>query len=420
MIKFNVNSPQHLSLLFFGGFLLIDEIQQNGFYKNGNSRTKKVKILKNISGLGVKAKEDWETKKEGIYSVGEKVLNVLIKNKGISGEIAKLILEFRDLKKQLSTYYTSVENLIYSDGLIHSQFNTTATATGRLSCKNPNIQNVPQGDSKVTQHYISRFNGKPLFENDQFIPKGLLISADYSGIEPRIEAQMSGDIEAINDIINNIDPHTKNLALKLKQNYNLISEKVKTGELKEARRQIKVFTFSVQYGAGNKTVSENSGLSIEEVKDLKQKRCQTYPRLHQYYDWLRSEVQQKGFYTDPWGRIYKFKKYPPKFKWQSEASYSPNEIQNFRTQGFATATIVLSMIGKFWREKAIYNRNKYLMINTIHDSLMLDCKKEFEEDAKKDLTLLEDVAILSIEKFNYEFKVPIKIEVSTGESWYDL
>lgn len=407
MKEFNPNSTHDLSLLFFGGMLPVEETQQDGFYKNGNPKTKKVKILKNIQGLGLKPLKEWKTKKAGIYSVGEEVLDLISKKEHVAGDIAKIMLEIRGLKKQLSTYYESVENLIYLDGLIHAQFNHTATSTGRLSCKSPNIQNVPQGDSKVTQHYTSRFQ------------EGFLISADYSSIEPRCEAQMSGDLIYISDIINNVDPHTKNLALKLEEDYKITEEKVKSGEYSEARRQIKGFTFSLQYGAGNQTVSENSGLTIEEVKDLKEQRQLEYPRLHLYYDWLQKEVKQQGYYRDPWGRIYKFKKYPPRFNWQKGDSYSPTEIQNFRTQGFATATIVLSMIGKFWREKALYNREKYLMINTVHDSLMLDCKKEFQKDAEKDLQILEEVDKISTKMFDYKFLVPIKIEIGVGESWYD-
>ncbi len=437
--EFNLQSSQHLSLLFFGGFLAMEETQSDGFYKNGNPKTKKVKVLKNIQGLGLKPLKEWKTKKEGIYSVDEGTLTLLAKGKEPAATIANVMLEIRGLNKLLSTYYNSVEDLIYPDGYVHPQFNHVATATGRLSAKNPNVQNQ-SNEAKVTEHFVSRFQD------------GVLISSDYSSIEPRCEAQMSGDVMYISDIINDIDPHTKNLSLKLKQPYEAVLARVKSGELEEARKKVKGFTFAVQYGAGNQTVSNNSGLTIEEVKDLKEQRELEYFRLHQYYDWLRDIVNKTGEYQDPWGRRYKFKKYPPRFKWQKSDSYSPNEIQNFRTQGFATATIVLSMLGIFWRQKALHNRNikcmhsmcengrvygtscefecldckgtgkidKYLLINTVHDSVMLDSKKEYEEIAREDLKILTSVATISKKKFNYEFIVPIEIQITSGKNWSEL
>lgn len=420
--EFNLQSPQHISLLLFGGFLAVEETQSDGFYKNGNPKTKKVKILKNIQGL-VKPLKNWKTKKDGIYSTDEKTLQTIVSwfrddpeaiDTGIAAKagitvkkIASLMLELRGLNKLIQTYYTSVENLIYPDQCVHPQFNHVATSTGRLSAKNPNVQNQ-SGDKQVLEHFTSRFQN------------GVLIAADYSSIEPRCEAQMSGDQQYIFDISNNIDPHTKNLSLKLHLPYEDVIKRVESGELAEARKKVKGFTFAVQYGAGDKTIASNSGLTLEEVQELRTQRKLEYPRLHQYYDWLKDIVNKTGEYQDPWGRRYKFKKYPPKFQWQQSDSYSPNEVLNFRTQGFATATIVLSMLGIFWREKALFNRDKYLLINTVHDSVMLDCRKEFEENAKEDLKILETVSIISKLKFNYEFQVPIEIQISSGKNWSEL
>lgn len=454
--EFNLQSPQHISLLLFGGFLAVEETQSDGFYKNGNPKTKKVKILKNIQGL-VKPLKNWKTKKDGIYSTDEKTLQTIVSwfrddpeaiDTGIAAKagitvkkIASLMLELRGLNKLIQTYYTSVENLVYPDQCVHPQFNHVATSTGRLSAKNPNVQNQ-SNDAKVTEHFVSRFQNsceceypdEDFFEYKQpqnycmncnqavfeDRTEGVLIGADYSSIEPRCEAQMSEDVMYISDIINNIDPHTKNLSLKLKQPYEDVLARVKSGELEEARKKVKGFTFAVQYGAGDKTIASNSGLTLEEVQELRTQRKLEYPRLHQYYDWLKDLVNKTGEYQDPWGRRYKFKKYPPKFQWQQSDSYSPNEVLNFRTQGFATATIVLSMLGIFWREKALFNRDKYLLINTVHDSVMLDCRKEFEENAKEDLKILETVSIISKMKFNYEFQVPIEIQISSGKNWSEL
>ena len=130
----------------------------------------------------------------------------------------------------------------------------------------------------------------------------------------------------------------------------------------------------------------------------------------------------QGYYQDPWGRRYKFNKYPCPAWLQRKGvteDYSHTEVQNFMVQGFATGSIVLGMLGLFWRQKALHNRDKYLLINTIHDSVMLDCRKEYTEDAKKDLLILENVAIISEQVFNYKFLVPIKVDTKTGENWFN-
>lgn len=437
LVAFNSNSPQHLSLLLFGGFLPVEEVQDQGFYKNGKPKTKKVKVLKNIQGLGLKPLKEWKTKKEGIYSTDDTTLNLISKQKNHkAAEIASLMLEIRALEKLIGTYYESTETHLYPDGYVHPQFNHVSTSTGRLSCKAPNVQNQPQHTQIVNEHFISRFT------------EGQLISADYTGLEVRVEAQLSQDVQYISDIINGIDFHIKNLSLKENLQYEETIELVKNHpEWAKKRSQIKGFTFAQQYGAGNKKIAEQTGFTEHEVQKIRDERKIAFPRLHLYYDWLKSEVNKNGYYSDPWGRIYKFKKYPPRFNWQKQESYSPTEIQNWRSQGFATATVVLSMIGKFWREKAIYsknldckdcdilgisgifnctncygtgNYNKYLMINTIHDSVMLDCRKEFIDQAKQDLTILTEVAKISKEKFDYNWIVPIEIEIKTGERWSDL
>lgn len=408
--EFNQNSNHHVSLLFFGGMLPVKETQEVGYYKNGKVKTQQVTVLKPIRGLGFSIKDRKKTLKEGIYSVDEEVIQTLLEeNKSDdANRICELMLEIRGLEKLIKTYFTSVQNLIYPEGLVHPEFNHVATETGRLSSKHPNVQNQPT-DERVLEHFISRFED------------GRLISADYKSIEPRCEAQMSGDIMKISDIINGVDDHTKNLALKEGIDYNIAEEKVKSGEWEKKRSEIKGFTFAVQYDASAKpkSISYNSGLDVELVANLLIARRRAYPKLHLYYDWLQAEINRKGEYSDPWGRRYKFKKYPPR-KGETQEKYNNNQIQNYRTQGFATATIVLSMIGLFWREKAIYNREKYLMINTVHDSLMLDCRKKDLENAKKDLTILTEADKISKEKFNYNFIVPIEIDISEGSSWSDL
>lgn len=324
------------------------------------------------------------------------------KNKDLK-ETLELILEIRGLEKILTTYYEGIEDLIYPDGCVRTQFQHVDTRTGRLSSRNPNIQNQPSDNKVIKEHYTSRYED------------GIVCCADYKSLEPRAEAQLSGDLQLIADTQNGVCPHTKHLALKQRVEYAIAEEKVASGEWKDLRRKVKPFTFGLQFKAGNKTVSKNSGMSEEEVEDLRKERVREYPRLHMYYDWLQSDVLENGFYKDPFGVKYCFKKYPPRFSWQTEDTYSPQEIQNHKTQGFA-GSINLIMLGVFWRKKGLHSREKYVMVNTVHDSLVLDCRKEYLEEAKNDLKILEDVKSIC-KDFDYVLKVDFPVDIQYGESW---
>lgn len=182
MIQFNPQSLDHLSCLFFGGRLKTKavmpvfksdgepEVFKTGARK-GQIKTHLVDSHTIITGLldGQGQSYSRPMKKEGFWSTDEGVLNNILRGadadtgvpwkteeEDIAHQIAGLILEIRGLEKKISTYYTATEDLIYDiDHCVHPQFNHTATETGRLSCKSPNIQNQPSG--KVLSHFTSRY-----------------------------------------------------------------------------------------------------------------------------------------------------------------------------------------------------------------------------------------------------------------------
>jgi DNA polymerase I-like protein with 3'-5' exonuclease and polymerase domains len=429
MIKFNPNSPTHVSALLFGGFLPIEATMplldiddetpllfKTGLNK-GQIKTHKVKTVKEIKGLGLKPLKEWETKRKGIYSTKEEVLQLIASNKDSSNidalKICELMLKIREIEKQIQTYYTGIEELIYDyDTCIHPSFNHVATDTGRLSCTKPNVQNVPTTYSLIKQHFVSRFN------------EGQIVSADYSQLEIRIQAQLCRDNNYILDVVNGIDFHCKRVALKENRSYETIMGEVNNGLTTTiaARSAAKSFSFARAYGAGKVSIAKKTGLTENEVQTLIENEDLAYPQLKLFNDINIKIVNKQGWYKDPWGKRYTFKKYKaPAWlaKRNINENYSPTEIKNYIVQGFATGSIVPVMVGKFWREKALLNRDKYLLINTIHDSVLLDCKLEFIENAKKDLLILEEVGILSKQVFDYEFKVPIKIDIKIGNTWFN-
>lgn len=421
--EFNPSSTHHNSIILFGGSLKVESIEisvdENGeaeIYKSGKKKgqikTRKVKIDKEVKGFNMIPQEEWKTKRDGINKTDEGVLQIFAQQERNLDlrKYAKTMLKIRELEKQISTYYSGAIECVYPDNCIRASFSHSATATGRLACSKPNIANIPTDYSLIKQHFTSRFK------------EGFIISADYSQLEIRVQAQLSGDTVYIQDVLSGTDFHLKRLSFKLHEDYEEVKAKYDAGdlEIKSGRSAAKAFSFARTYGAGVKKLSQSTGLHEEEIKQMIETENETYPELFKFNEFGRHIVERQGFYKDPWGRRYKFKKYPA-LSWQKakgiNMAYSPTEMLNYRVQGFATGNIVLCMLGIFWRQKAIYNRDKYLLINTVHDSVMLDCKKEFVEGAKKDLKVLEECSKLSLEVFNYKFVLPIPIDIKSGNSW---
>lgn len=415
---FNSDSPTQLSQLFFGGIVKVTEKVCVGVYKTGQKKgqpklqneTKEVKI----AGLGLHPHVDWKTAKPGIYSTNEAVLSIIAKRDGTdAAEIAKLILELRGLRKQLGTYYEATAEAIYSlDSCIHQNYLHCYSDTSRLSCRNPNVQNQPKPPSLVMAHFTSRFQD------------GKIIAADYKQLELVVQAELSGDVQYQQDVKDGIDFHCKRLAMKEGITYESVLKLLESDSTyKYKRSQVKGFSFSRAYGAGAKKIAEQTGMQEQEVLLLIEREKEEYPMLSSWQEGLKKEVNAKGQYRSLTGRLYKFKKYPAP-QWLQERgtleAYSPTEAVNYMVQGTATGDLVLIMLGKFWRECAILNREKYLLINTVHDSIMLDCRAEHVPQAKTDLKVLERWAEVCYNTFKYNWTVPIQIDTQVGNSWFEV
>jgi DNA polymerase-1 len=433
---FNPGSPAQLSTLLFGGTItketiepVMDEQGKPTVFKSGaqkgNIKFKKVFLTQQIQGLGLRSIVNTPS---GSPSTNEEALSKL------DHEIPKLILQIRGLKKQISTYYDATEALIYeTDGCIHptishcgygdGDFKSGGAATGRLSSANPNAQNQPKpADSRVREHFVSRYNG------------GSLIAADFSQLEIVVQAQLSQDPIYIQDIKNGVDFHIKRLAMKEEIPYDEAVRKIKEEKDPvwiEKRSKIKQFSFQRSYGAGAKHISEKSGIPFEDCKtlianeDLEYKGLTAYNRRLQEIVEYNAQGSDKGWYKSPTGRIYFFeKKEAPDWLKQRgiQKSFTPTQIKNYIVQGTATADIVLILLGMFWRE-AIKHRDKFLLINTVHDDILLDVRPGHEDFARQmllDVLTFENVVKVFKERFNYAWTVPIKVEIKQGKTWYDL
>ncbi len=246
----------------------------------------------------------------------------------------------------------------------------------------------------------------------------MIISSDLNQIETCVVAQLSGDETLIKLLNDDRDIHRFIVS-------NIYGDKEETIDKKDPRRTAaKAATYGLFFGNGPQRLSESTGQDIDWCKDFIQTFYNLFPRVKLWHQWLLETVERDGQLTLETGSILKFQKFPAKFPWQIRKgiteSYNPPDVKNFPVQH--TAFIIMALwVGRFFREKAIFKRDKYLMINEIHDSLMLDCRPEFVEEAKEDIQQIADkIPLYFKELWNIELRVPIKIETKSGRSWSEV
>jgi DNA polymerase-1 len=219
--------------------------------------------------------------KTGQYVTSEEVLEGL-RNKH---EIVGKILDYRGLKKLLSTYIDALPQLINPQtGKIHTSFNQTVTATGRLSSSNPNLQNIP----------IRNEDGKEI--RRAFVPEEgcLFFSADYSQIELRIMAHLSKDKHMIEAFHEGNDIHAATAAKVFKTDINEVS--------REQRSKAKTANFGIIYGISVFGLAERMNVPRSEAKELIDGYFQTYPQIKEYMDKSIEEARNKGYIETIFGR----------------------------------------------------------------------------------------------------------------------
>jgi len=429
MINFNPNSNQHVSTLLFGGTLKYKIKEQVGFYKtNGKPKFKNVEKEFKLPRLVDKSIRTVTS--TGRASVGESTLQqIKHKHQDDIKELANILLEIRFLEKQISTYFNAVEELVYDfDNCIHGQLSHCGyetgldkfgggTSTGRLSSRAPNLQNFPRDSTSTCKKYFtSRFKD------------GKIIEVDYKQLELCIFAFLTQDVSLINDIVNGVDIHAVSAA---KVNSIDISEVTK-----DQRQAAKGVNFGIIYGAGARKVAKAAGITEEEAKAYIDSFYDRYPMTKPWQDSLVDQVKltaryipkltpkgqsvQAGYFKSIIGREYWFETVDaPDFLIDKGilTSFNPPSIKNYPVQGLATADIVLLMVGRLWRN-LLNNRDKCLLINTVHDSIILDCKKEFIDFTcnlvKNELELVKE---MMKELFNVQFNVPITVDIKVADSW---
>lgn len=422
--QFNLNSATHLAHLFYGTPLTLKIDKDTGTVyksglKKGLKKTKKEEVIY-VHNKGTRLPTILTP--SGKIQVSIDTINNISKDKStvnIIRSIAKKVGEYKKLEKELSTYINPMLNLRWGhDSCIHHTLNQCLTATGRFSSSKPNLQNIPrEGTADVKDAFTSRY-GKD----------GLIFEIDFSQLEVIGLAHLSMDTQLLYDVSHGVDMHLKNAAVL----FGIPESKV----TKEQRRQAKVGTFQLQYGAGAKTISEESGLTLTQAKALVDAYYSRYPGIKKLHAAIAKEVKLSrkgtrrftengipsgtGTYISQTGRRYHFHEYDSPMWLQSEGQlvgFSPTEMKNYPVQGFATADIVPMMLGKVLKNVMV-NFPTVKMINTVHDSLLFDCPKNVAlsfthavtEELNKTNEYLQEI-------FGIEVSVPFGFDVEVGHNW---
>ena len=326
-------------------------------------------------------------KKKKSRSTGAEVLEELAEEY----EICDYILQHRKFSKLKSTYTDTLPSLISSiDGRIHTTYNQALTVTGRLSSSNPNLQNIPirtEEGNKIRGAFCAMDR-----ENS------VILSADYSQIELRLMAHISGDKNLINAFISGEDIHTDTASKVFGVGVNEVT--------KEMRRKAKAVNFGIVYGQSKYGLAKNLGITNDEAEQFIDKYFEHYPGVKDYMIKEAEFVTENGYVETIFGR----KRYL-----QSELM-SPNyQIREFARraainqplQGTAADIIKMAMI-KVQDELEKQNL-KTKMIIQVHDELVFEVPKAEVEQVK---AIVTDCMGL-----NQPFKVPLEIDINIGQSW---
>lgn len=314
--------------------------------------------------------------------------DILEKLRGEDPIIPK-ILEYRQVTKLKSTYADGLAVYIESDNRIHGKFNQTITATGRISSTEPNLQNIP----------IRMELGRKL--RKVFKPKEgyIFLDADYSQIELRVLAHMSGDEELREAYIEGQDIH-RSTAAKV---FHTPFEEVTPTQ----RRNAKAVNFGIVYGISAFGLSQDIGVSRKEADEIIKQYFATYPAIKSFLDGMVSQAKEKGYSETLFGR----KRPVPEIKSSNfmQKSFGERIAMNSPIQGTAADIIKIAMIRV--AERIRKEKLKSRIVLQVHDELLVETLESEKEEVEKILVEEMQGAV--------ELSIPLIAEVEEGSDWYE-
>lgn len=353
-VKFNVSSPKQMGEVLFERLKLIDKPKKT---------------------------------KTGQYATGEDVIEELRDKHPIIGKI----LEYRELGKLKSTYVDALPKLVHpKTGRVHTTFNQTVAATGRLSSTSPNLQNIPIRTEKG--RYVRKM----------FIPRDenhVLFSADYSQIELRIIAALSEDETMIQAFLNGEDIHATTAAK--------VFGVPLTEVTREQRSNAKTVNFGIIYGVSAFGLSQQSTLSRAESKEVIDAYFNTYPGIKKYIERQQKQARDLGYVETIMGR----RRYLPDINSRNQVirGHAERNAINAPIQGSAADIIKIAMINIHNQMKKQGMRSQ--MVLQVHDELVFDVLKSEVNDLKSLIKSKMEGAV--------NLKVPLIVEVGEGQNWLD-
>ena len=324
--------------------------------------------------------------KTGQFVTSEEVLMQLRSKSPIVGEI----LDYRGLKKLLGTYVDALPKLINPQtGRIHTSFNQAVTATGRLSSSDPNLQNIPvrgEDGKEIRKCFVPE-------ENCQFF------SADYSQIELRVMAHLSGDENMIRVFREGKDLHAATAATIYKKNIDDVT--------RDERTKSKRANFGIIYGITVFGLAERLDISRDEAKMLIDGFFQTFPRVHDYMEQAKQTARERGYAET----LFHRRRYLPDINSRNATvrNFAERNAINAPIQGSAADIIKVAMIRIHERFKAEKIRSK--MILQVHDELNFSVVPE--EKSRVEAIVLEEM------QNAYRLNVPLVADCGWGDNWLE-
>ena len=318
------------------------------------------------------------------YSTAADVLDRLAPDYPIVADI----LEYRQLTKLKSTYADGLVNYIAEDGRIHTSFNQTITATGRLSSTEPNLQNIPM------RIELGRLIRKAFLPKTGFV----FVDADYSQIELRVLAHLSGDEKLIEAYRNAQDIHRTTAS----QVFHIPFDEVTDLQ----RRNAKAVNFGIVYGISSFGLSQDLSITKKEAAEYIERYFETYPKIKGYLDGLVAEAKEKGYVTTMFGR----RRPIPELSSSNfmQRSFGERIAMNSPIQGTAADIIKIAM--NRVHDRLLAEGLKSRLILTVHDELLVETAAEEEQEVRK--ILAEEMHGAA------QLSVMLEIDVHAGSDWY--
>ena len=347
--EFNINSPKQL------GEILFDKLKLPGAKKNKKGYATDIDVLKKLTEY----------------------------------PIVNKILEYRALAKLYSTYIDGIISTIREDGKIHTIYTQTLTRTGRLSSIEPNLQNIPMRSE------YGRLIRKAFIPEDNSV----ILSSDYSQIELRVFAHLSGVNDLINAFKEGVDIHTKT-AMDI---FKVPME----GVTKNMRRQAKAVNFGILYGISSYGLAEDIGIPVKEAKEFINKYFETYPGVKDYMDKEIDEAKRNGYVKTIMNR----KRVIEELKSSNYMVRSMGERMALNTpvQGSASDILKKAMveINNIFEKENIKSK----MLLQVHDELIFNVYND-------EIDKVKDIVYNTMTKV-FELKVPLDVDIELGNNWYE-